>query len=509
MRLIVPSARAGGASGFGRGRPDGAPRPGASMGDMTEPTAEGSRQNWQRWLRAEEPTGPMPIVERLRGTPFRDPRRMDEPQDQQARAAIEFGLRLGEILFRSGAGTRDVETSLIAVATALGLTHVEVDITVQSMVLQYAPPDRPPLTLVRVARSQSRDHARLAAAHRLVQDLVTGDCTREDAERRLDEIEHARKPWPRWMVSVAYGVLAASVCALVGGGLRAVALAFLLSVAVDRLGRVLSRRMVAPFFVTFVGAVTATVATVLAVDGGLVVARDASAVIAGGIVVLLPGRALVTAVEDAIGGFAVTASARVLDVLLTGAAIISGVAIGLGLARRLHLDLSVQVSTVSAGDVGRGLLAAAVASLATSVAYRSRKRFVLPDIGIGVVGYGVFGLLRVSTVAGSIAATAAASVVIGVLARVVAGRMRAPAPVLSVPALSALLPGLAVFRAMNQLAGQQPNGVGSLFAAMATALAIGAGVALGDSLAAPADRPWRLPRRWPSHWRRPPGVGSD
>lgn len=459
---------------------------------MTEPSGRASRQAWQRWLRSEEATGPMPIVERLKGTPFRDPRRMDAPEeDRQAREAVEFGLRLGELLFRSGAGTRDVEASLIAVTAALGLTHVEVDITVQSMTLQHAPPDRPPLTLVRVARSQSRDHARLAAAYRLVEDLVAGRCPRQQAAQRLGEIEGAAKPWPRWVVSLAYGVLAASVCVLVGGGARATALAFGASVAVDRLGRVLARRGLQPFFVTFVGAAIASTASVLAVQWGAIEALDAGAVISGGIVVLLPGRLLVAAVEDAISGFLVTASGRVLEVLLVAGAIISGVALGLGLARRLDLVLDVDVSGTSAGDVGRGLVAAAVASLATAVAYRSRRRFVLPAVAIGVLGWSVFGLLRATQLAGPTAATAAAAVAIGLLARVVAGRLHAPALVLSVPALSSLLPGLAIFSAMSVLAQQAQRGIGPLFFAMTTALAIGAGVALGDFLAAPADRRWQ------------------
>lgn len=464
---------------------------------MTEPTARGSRQAWQRWLRAEESTGPMPIVERLKGTPFRDPRRMDAPEeDRQAREAVEFGLRLGELLFRSGAGTRDVEASLIAVTAALGLTHVEVDITVQAMTLQHAPPDRSPLTLVRVARSQSRDHARLAAAHRLVEDLVEGRVPRQEAAQRLREVEQSPKPWPRWVVSIAYGLLAASVCVLVGGGARATALAFVASVAVDRLGRVLALRGLQPFFVTFLGAAIASVVTVLAVEWDAIAARDAGAVVAGGIVVLLPGRLLVSAVEDAISGFLVTASGRVLDVLLTAGAIISGVAVGLGLARRLELVLVVDVGATSAGDVGRGLGAAAVASLATAVAYRGRRRFVLPAVAIGALGWLVFGVLRATELAGATAATACAAVVIGLLARVVAGQVHAPALVLSVPALSSLLPGLAIFRAMSLLAQDAQRGIGPLFIAVTTALAIGAGVALGDLLAAPADRRAQRLRRW-------------
>src|SRR3954451_24536383 len=179
-----------------------------------QPSADDARA-WQRWLRAEEPTGPMPLVERLRGTPFQDPRRMDAPEDTSARSAIDFSLELGELLLRSGAGTRDVEASLIAVTTALGLSDVEVDITTQAIQLQYAPPGERATSLLRIARRQSRDHGRLVAVYRLVADLADGTCSREQAVQRLAEISAAPKAWPRWMVSVAYGLLAAAVCGLV------------------------------------------------------------------------------------------------------------------------------------------------------------------------------------------------------------------------------------------------------------------------------------------------------
>ena len=121
-----------------------------------------------------------------------------------------------------------------------------------------------------------------------------------------------------------------------------------------------------------------------------------------------------------------------LQVLLTGAAIISGVAIGLGLAHRLDLDLVLDRDrSTSAVDVARGLAAPAVASLATAVAYRSRGRLVLPT------GADRRHRLRRSTarcgsptVAGPTAATAAAAVVVGLIARLLADPDAAPALVL-------------------------------------------------------------------------------
>ena len=455
------------------------------------------RQPWQRLMQAEPPTGPMPLVDRLRGTPFRDPSRMEAPEDRQAREAVDFALRLGELMIRSGAGTRDVEAALIAATAALGLTHVEVDITVQSLVVQHAAPGRQPLTLVRVARGESRDFSRLVEAHRLVADMVCGGIGRGDALARLREIEQAPKPWPRWVVGSGWGLLAAGVTALVGGGALAVLVAFVTSLAVDRQGRVLGRHGLPWFFLTFVGAAVASLATVTAVQVGLLPAADAAPVVAGGIVVLLPGRMLVAAVEDAISGFAVTASGRVLEVLLTSAAIISGVGLGLGLARRFGLDLQVDELGTSAGDLSRAVVAAGIAALASAVANRDRWNHALAAAGIGVAGFATFALLRAGELSGSTVATVCAAVVVGVLSRFLGQRLRAPSLVLAVPALSALLPGLTIFRGMSQLAldHQTSAAVTTLLAATTTALAIAAGIVFGDFLAAPADRTLRRRER--------------
>jgi uncharacterized membrane protein YjjP (DUF1212 family) len=324
-----------------------------------------------------------------------------------------------------------------------------------------------------------------------VADLVAGRIARGDALARLRDVEGAAKPWPRWVVGVAWGLLAASVTALVGGGSTAVLVAFSTSFAVDRLGRVLGRRGLSPFFVTFLGGGLASLVTVAVVRVGLLSAGDAGAVVSGGIVVLLPGRLLVAAVEDAISGFSVTAAGRLLQVLLTAAAIIGGVGLGLGVARRLGLDLQVAAVGTSAADVTRGLVAAGVAALASAVANRDRWTHALPAAGIGVAGFAAYALLRAGAVTGATVATACAAVVVGGLSRAAAQRLRVPALVLAVPALSALLPGLTIFRGLSQVAQEVPAGIGTLLAAMSTALAIAAGIVLGDFLAAAADRALR------------------
>ena len=241
---------------------------------------------------------------------------------------------------------RDVESGVVAVAAASGLDNLEIDITNQSLLVQCRTPAGTLMTVLRVVRSSSRDFARLVAVHRLVEDLAAGRVDLDEANDRLRRISAQKRPWPRWFVSLAFGGLAASVAMLLGAGATAILLGLVSAVLVDRVGLALGRVGLPAFYVSAFGAAIATVfawvAFVLGHSGSLgVSAQDFAYVVAGGIVVLLPGRAMASSVEDAITGYPVTGAGRLFGVLLTAAGIIVGVAAGLSLALRADhaLDL--------------------------------------------------------------------------------------------------------------------------------------------------------------------------
>src|SRR5688500_2176887 len=133
-----------------------------------------------RIWRGEEITETIPIVDSLRHTPYRNPRVMQAAaEDREARASLDLALRVGELMLRCGADAPQVESSGIAVAAAAGLDNLEVDITLQSLLVQCTTPNRMPITMLRVVRSSSRDFARLTAVHEFVENLVAGSYDRE------------------------------------------------------------------------------------------------------------------------------------------------------------------------------------------------------------------------------------------------------------------------------------------------------------------------------------------
>lgn len=472
-----------------------------------------------RFLQGEPVTEPMPIADSLRHTPYRDPATMAAPeQEASVRSALELAVRVGELLFRCGAGTRDVEAAVIAVAAAAGLRRLEVDITNQSLLVQAPTPAGVPVTLLRVARSNTRDFARLTAVHGLVEELVAGGIDDVDvATRKLRRIQRGARLYPRWLVALGYAGLAGSVCALLGGGVMATIVAVISALLVDRIGRWLGKRAVPSFYSTAAGS---GVSVVLAWLGFVASAHhrlgpvgmdtnDFAYAVAAGIVVLLPGRAMASAVEDAVTGYPITGAGRLLTVCLSTAGIIVGIAAGLSLTLRMDKALDLDLTAPNALTFGSQpavlwfrVICGGIGATCSAVTARALPRHLLPAGLLGAVGLFLSGGLSGSLGLGGFrlgatTAIAVAAIAIGVVGRLLGLRLGAPALVLVVPAVSPLLPGLRIFRGMYDAvsgsvvgasATHQATAVSTLIGAAAVALAISTGVVMGDVLSAPLDR---------------------
>ncbi|KNX38189.1 threonine/serine exporter family protein [Luteipulveratus halotolerans] len=475
------------------------------------------RRPRERLLRGEPVTEPLPISESLRLTPYRDPRVSLAPEEEaETRKSLDLAVRVGELLLRCGAGTRDVEASVVAVAAAAGLRRLEVDITNQSLLVQCPSSSGTPVTLLRVVRSSTRDFARLAAVHQFVDRIVSTEFDIDRAFEELKAIQREPRLYPRWLVMLGFGGLAGGVAMLLGGQRVAVVVAVISSILIDVLGRWLARRGLPAFYVAAAGGAVSTMLAWAAYnlsqnlpDDYQMRSTGFAVAVAAGIVVLLPSRTMVAAVEDAVTGYPVTGAGRLLTVVLAAAGIIVGVAAGLQLSLRIDsafdLDLSSpnslkldQLTNPNPG-LALALIGGAIGAFSGAVTMRSRPRMLLPTAGLGLgaaaVNYGLSHGLDV----GATTAVAIAAVGVGIVGRMLALRLGAPALVLVVPAVSPLLPGLRIFRGMYEaIAGSAVGaegvadpgtGVASLVGAAAVALAISTGVVLGDVMSARFDRP--------------------
>ena len=449
-----------------------------------------ARRMLRRLVQGENPpTAPLSIVDRLAGSPYANPTIQVSGVDASARKTIDFALHMAETMFRYGAGALEVETSIIAVTAALGLKYIEVDITNQSVAINYAPKEQTPITLLRVVRSWTNNYAGLAQVHQLVTDIVAGGVGRAEAVSRLDDIIRKSKPFPRWMVTIAFGVFAAVFVGVLGGGLGASALAFASNLLVNLVARQLGKWRTPDFFVTAACSFLVTFIALMLRWAGAEI--PPSIVVAGGILLLLPTGRLVSSVQDAINGFPVTAAGRFLSTILTFGAIVAGIAVAVvvgDLVGSAKIDVT-QTFPEAYPLWGQAILIA-IAVIAIGITEQTELKLLLPTAAVGIVGYfalwgaGALGL-------GDRLSPAISAVVIGLLGRIVALKLGAPQLVVAVPAGLILLPGLKIFRSMYILTVQEADillGSGGMLNAGAIVLGVAAGIVLGDNLARPLTK---------------------
>jgi uncharacterized membrane protein YjjP (DUF1212 family) len=438
-----------------------------------------SDQVWRKWRRhgvdqLEQPPGD------VQGPAL--------PSESTVHFVLDLALRIGEVQMSSGAGAADVTATILAVANSYGMPHCEVDVIFTSITVTcQRGVDLPPVTSLRVVRTRGIDYTRLSLVERLVREITRGRVTAHDAHTELDRVTSAPHPYPRWFATLAYAGMAAAVALLVGGDLMVAMFAAAITALIDRVGRLLNRRALPFFFQQVVGGALAT-ALALAVVASNVLPDGMSptTMVAAALTVLLSGLSFVSTVQDAISGYNVTAAGRFVEVSMMTAGLIAGVVLSLNLGLRLGLP------SVPAAHLASSLLrlplqtfAGAAAAVCFALASYATPRSVLVAGmagGAGAVGYSVLLLSGL----GPITASALAATMIGFAGGVISRRLRIPPLVIAVAGMVPLLPGLTIYRGLYEMAVEgNYAGLSTVMTAASVALALAAGVVLGEYLAQP------------------------
>ena len=415
------------------------------------------------------------------------PIRLPEIEQRAVYRILNFALRSGALMLASGAGTVEVESTIGEFARACGLRRVEVDVTFTSLTASYIPGrDVEPVTTLRVVRHREVDYGRLTAIYALRDEMKAGQLTTEQAISRLDEI--ATKP-PRRnpLILLGWAGMAAAFSVLLGGWGIAAPVAFVSTIIAYLAMQWGAGRGMLGFFQTALAAAVATGAALAL--AAMHAPAQSSLVVAGGIMVLEPGYALVASVQDALTGFPISGSARGLEVLLTAAGIVSGIALMLYVGHML--GISIGVAAVSSGSLLRvpaQVAAAGVAATLYATATSVPARALAWSGVTGAAGWAAALLLENERVS-PIFAAAVAAWLVGVVGRTVASRQGTHPFLYVVPGIMPLVPGLTIYGGMLTLIdGNDPGGIALLLRALAVGLAIAAGVTLGHTVIRPIRR---------------------
>jgi uncharacterized membrane protein YjjB (DUF3815 family) len=247
---------------------------------------------------------------------------------------------------------------------------------------------------------------------------------------------------------------------------------------------VLNRYRLPLLFQQMAGAMLATGITAVLLYFGLLPAPERpSLVVAAALTVLLSGLSVVSSVRDAIDGYFLTAAGRTGEIIMFSAGLLGGVVLALKAALVFGVEFAVAgplpVSNLSlavrafAAGVGAGLFA---------LAGYSPVRYLPTAAGTGAGAWVLSTLLHQGGF-GPVVATGVAAVGLGLVSGLLHRRTEVPRLIVTLAAITPLLPGLTAYQGFYQLAVTGVvDGLVTVMLALAIGLALAGGVSLGEWL---------------------------
>ncbi|KJQ56017.1 threonine/serine ThrE exporter family protein [Microbacterium sp. SA39] len=401
---------------------------------------------------------------------------------------LDLSTRIGESMFAVGASAHEVTLAITRVCDAYGLRGVQVDVTYNSITVSFHLSGEVwPETLVRVVRVAAPDHAKLQRVQALVSDIEKG-LDLESARTAFRVIRRMPFRYQQPVVVVARAMLAVGVSILLGASPLIVGLTFVaaLAAAVTQAG--LARVRVPLFFSQIAGGfVTTVVAVAVSALGSAgiepFVAIRPSIIVASGIVLMLAGLTVVGAAQDAIDGFALTASGRILDLTMQTLGVVIGILVGLELGSVLGFTMDLPDDAAPFGPLVSVFAGAIIIAVAVAVFNGAGIRIILVSAllsALTIAGYTVATALQLHPAAASALGALLASFV-GVL---IAHNLHVPSVAVTTAAIVPLVPGVAVFQGLLEMVHTSATasdivGAGS---SLIYAAVIGIGLASGASL---------------------------
>ena len=423
--------------------------------------------------------------------------------------ALRLVATLCDQMLSRGMPASDVVYLGLGVTTTYCSRKVHIDISHTILTIsQDRGIDREPLTLVRTVASRGSDYHTLQLLEDLAQSARAGEISLDDAEHSLDSIV-ARKPiYPHFVIHLAGGGISTGVVMLYSSSplmwLIALVMGTLISMAIGRMNK-----MGLPAF--YIQSLSGLIIILIAAASSLLAMTtvpflaevNPTLVIISGIVMLVAGMMIASAFQDALDEYYVTATARLLKVVMMTGGIVLGTTVGLYIATRLGVHLAATPNHLTLAGISYQYAGAAVLAASFALGNYARPIAIICSGLVGFLSLYVT-LVLTSLDVGLIAASGIAAMVVGLAASILSRSLRIPTIAIMSAGIIPLVPGLTLYSALHYISQSAPNtadfdtGIALLLRALLIAVVVAAGVTFGSLLGRSArTRHVRLTNRLP------------
>lgn len=400
-----------------------------------------------------------------------------DDQDQ----ALSFAAVIGRLLLGSTAAASEVVSAILAIADHAGLSDVNADVTYNQITLTHRTPDQSPRVWIETIGPRSFNYGRYTDAARLLDGYLTEKIPLAAAMAEAHRIATAAPRYPAWAARLAAGTAGVTTATIFGAPLIAAGFAFLANVFIDWIFGILgSRRWPAFFLQIFAGFVAAGAAAgVRLIDP----TADGSQVVVAVIILVLSGMTSTGAVQDLLTGWYLTGAGRLIEAFVNTIGVIVGIRMGIGVLGAIGVETSVGPNVSFLGEpIWLMIVVASVVALAFGFYAQLPWRTLPAAAAMTCVGWTTYSIL-LNLQLGPVWAAGVAALMAGLMAPVLGGWLRIPAPALASIAVIPLFPGILLYRGLLAGLSDFASGAELLVLALATAMALAGGVVFGQYIA--------------------------
>lgn len=399
-------------------------------------------------------------------------------------AVFDLAMRIGEGLLTNGAAASEVTATVLRVTSSSGLRNVSVQVTFNEVTISYlADESATPFTRVRSAGERVQNFARLAAFEDVSHQYISGQLDLAEARQRAAAIPQEPSLYRLPLVIFAFAMMGGAAALGFGAGSLVVLAATLAAGILIGLGELLARWSIPPFYGQALGGfIAVSMAVIVAL---LDATANPSIVVVSCIIVQLAGLSSISAVQDAVTGWYVTAAGRILETLMLTVGIVAGVRAGILVADLIGADISVTASMPLTFTTALVVVVSGVGiGLGFGIGTQMPARLLVIGSGIAALAALLDHLLVAGVGLDRSFSVGIVAFITGILATALSDVLRAPALAFVMCGVIPLVPGSRIYRGLLGLGDDLSVGVSELLVAGEVAVAIAAGVVLGQLVAA-------------------------
>ncbi|MCS7001657.1 MAG: threonine/serine exporter family protein, partial [Dehalococcoidia bacterium] len=238
--------------------------------------------------------------------------------------AVEFLLALGRALHSAGVASYQLEDTLARIAQRLGVT-LQVFAIPTGIFVAFGPPERQRTSLLRVEPG-AVNLEQIAALDAIGDAVARGRLSVAAGCAAVAAVISAPPRYGPALIAGCYAFAAAAVAVLLGGGVREVVVSGAIGLAAGSIAVLAQRHRLSDWLTTFIAAVLAGLAAAIA--GQTATPATSFITIGSGLIVLMPGLTLTTAINELASRHLAAGAARLASAGIALLAIGFGAALG-------------------------------------------------------------------------------------------------------------------------------------------------------------------------------------